>query len=512
MRGSIGEYGRVLADRRFRFYWLSQAAGDAGYAVYAISVIWLGYRLSGSALVVGALLGVEFAVYAGSFIAGAVVDRIRHLRRVLLVGYPLQAAGAIALGVLLTEGRLTVPILLVLVALISFVWDFTWTANNTIPPQIVPEDQLLRANSLVSAVSGGNQIAGYAVGGVLLLLVGPATRQFLYGALNGLAALLAIPVVVDHLPSEEVGLLERLASGFRFLGSGKAAPLRALAVFGALQGAVSLAPPLLITVLSAHDYSAPAATYGVLFTCYAVGGVGGSLLLGGVNPRAHLASVLLGATALEGGSSSPRSPPSRTSSRARSPGPCVGVCDIALWTVLLAYVQARAPPSMLARTITNSYLFRGTTRAGGVVILGVLGALLGADLAGPRRRGRLPRHRRPRRAPAGAAPPRLLSGRRPTGGSRRAGPPPPGPKWRLSAMYSSKEIWRRARTAPACLRLEIWYCSISSGTVATPTGRAPPRSERRRAAATASPGDGRGGGRGGRGPGRVPGRPLGSGW
>jgi hypothetical protein len=373
---SIGGYRRVLADRRFRYYWLSQAAGDAGYAVYAISVVWLGYRLSGSALVVGALLGVEFAVYAGSFLAGAVVDRIRHLRRVLLVGYPLQAAGAITLGVLLTEGRLTVPILLVLVALISFVWDFTWTANNTIPPQIVPEEQLLRANSLVSAVSGGNQIAGYAVGGVLLLLVGPATGQFLYGALNLLAALLAIPVVVDHLPSEEAGLIDRLASGFRFLGSGEAAPLRALALFGAMQGAVSLAPPLLITLLSAHAYSAPAATYGLLFTSYAVGGVAGSLILGGVNPRGHLAAVLVGATALEGllilaaVAAVPHLLPSALAWAG------VGVCDIALWTVLLAYVQARAPPAMLARTITNSYLFRGTARAGGVVVLGVLGALL----------------------------------------------------------------------------------------------------------------------------------------
>ena len=366
-------YGGLLSNRRFRYYWLSQAAGDAGYAVYAISIVWLGYRISGSALVVGVLLGVEFAVYAVSFLAGAVIDRVQNLRHVLLLGYPLQAAGAFALGVLLLEGRLTVPTLLLLVVFISFVWDFTWTANNTIPPYLVRDEELLKANSLVSAVSGGNQIAGYAVGGVLLLLVGPSTGMLLYGALNLLAALLALPVSVPRTPGAEERLSSRLLAGWRFLTTKEAAPLRALTLFAALQGTVSLAPPLLITLLSAERYAAPATTYGLLFTAYAVGGVAGSLLLGSANPRRHLAAVILGATALEGALivGAVLAVPNLLPSALAWFG--VGWCDIALWTVLLAYVQARAPRPMLGRTITNSYLFRGTARAAGVLLLGLLG-------------------------------------------------------------------------------------------------------------------------------------------
>ncbi|HEV2317826.1 MAG TPA: MFS transporter [Thermoplasmata archaeon] len=371
-----GGYLQLLRDRRFRYYWLSQAAGDAGYAVYAISVVWLGYRISGSALVVGVLLGVEFSVYALSFLAGAVIDRVRDLRSVLVVGYPVQAAGAFTLGLLLATGRLDVPILLVLVALISLMWDFTWTANNAIPPHLVEGDELLRANGLIGAASGGSQIGGYAAGGTLLLIVGPATGQFLYGALNLVALVLVLPLAVPQVGAAAGDFVERLRGGWRYLASAAGGPLRQLTVYSSVQGIVSLAPPLLITLLSARYYTDPAATYSLLFASFAVGGVAGSLVLGAWNPRRRLATVLLGGTALEGllilGAvlSVPLIVPSALAWFA------VGMGDIALWTVLLAYVQASTPKQLLGRTITNAYFFRGVTRAGGVVALGVLGTLV----------------------------------------------------------------------------------------------------------------------------------------
>jgi hypothetical protein len=371
-----GAFGSLLRNRRFRYYWLSQAAGDAGYAVYAISIVWLGYRLSGSALVVGVLLGVEFAVYAVSFLAGVIIDRVRDLRNVLLVGYPLQAAGAFALGTLLLLGVLTVPVLLVLVTLISLVWDFTWTANNAIPPTLVDHSELLRANSLVSAVTGGNQIAGYAIGGTLLLFVGPATGQFLYGALNLLAALLAVGIAVPTRARSFGGFVEGLREGFLYLFRKELVPIRHLAFFGCLTGVLSLAPPLLITLLSGSRYPLPAETYGLLFTAYAAGGVGGSLLLGQWNPRGRLALVLFGATVMEGVLVlvAVLAVPGLVPSSLTWLG--VGMTDVTFWTVLLAYLQARVPRPLLARTITNAYLFRGSGRAAGVVLLGALGTLL----------------------------------------------------------------------------------------------------------------------------------------
>ncbi len=372
-----GSYAALLRNRPFRAYWFSQAAGDAGYAVYAISVVWLSYRVSGSALIVGIVLGVEFGVYALSFVAGAFVDRVRNLRSVLLVGYPLQAAGAFALAATLAEGILTVPLLLALVTLISFVWDFTWTANNAIPPHLVPASQLLRANSLVSAVSGGNTIAGYAVGGALLLFVGPAVGQVLYGFLNLAAALLALGVVLpSRAPSAPSSIGRQLREGWRFLAAPERRTIRQLTAYGALEGTVSLAPPLLITLLSAQLYPDPAGTYGILFTSFAVGGVVGSLLLGRLNPRGRLAWVLFGAPAAEGvlllGAvlAAPAVPASAVAWFG------IGIVDVALFTVLLAYLQATAPRALLARTITNSYFFRGTARAAGVVVLGALGAVL----------------------------------------------------------------------------------------------------------------------------------------
>jgi MFS family permease len=382
MAAAPSGFGGLLRDRSFRAFFVTQATGDAGYAVYAISIVWLGYRVSGSALVVGVLLGVEFGVYALSFVAGAVIDRVRDLRTVLLIGYPLQALGAFALAGLLFAGLLSVPLLLVLVALLSFVWDFTWTASNALPPSLVPSSELLRANSLVSAVSGGNQIAGYAVGGSLLLLLGPADGQLLYGILEAVAGAVALFIPAVPRPPSPRGLLEGLRDGFRYLATPGAASLRELAAYGALQGAVSLAPPLLITLLSARSYAAPAATYGILFTSYAVGGVVGSLALGQWNPRRRLAAVVLGASAMEGAlvlaavAAVPALPPSIAAWFG------VGMVDGVLWQVLLSYVQSRAPRELLGRTITDVYVFRGTARAAGAVALGALGVILAPGALG----------------------------------------------------------------------------------------------------------------------------------
>ena len=160
----MASYRALLSDRRFLYYFASQISGDSGYAVYAISVIWLALEISGSLFIAGLVLAVEFAIYSLSFAIGPFVDRVRNLRSVLLIGYPLQAALALTLAGLEYAHELTVPGLLVLVVVISFVWDFTWTATNAIPPKIVGPDALFRANGLTSAVSGGNQIAGYAAG------------------------------------------------------------------------------------------------------------------------------------------------------------------------------------------------------------------------------------------------------------------------------------------------------------------------------------------------------------
>jgi hypothetical protein len=370
-------YASLLRRPRFRFFFFSQTTGDAGYAVYSISVLWLAFRLTGSVFVAGLVLFVEFGIYSLSFVAGPFVDRVRDLRSVLLIGYPLQAIGAAVIGFALAAGVLSVGLLLGLVVGISFLWTFTWTATNAMVPHLVGEGELLRANALVSAIGGSNQIAGFAAGGALILVVGPAGGAFLYAGLNALAAILSIPVSVPQArPERPASVGAEFADGWRFLANRENRAVLDLSLWGMLQGFLSTAPLLLITLLAGTVFADPSLSYASLFTAFAVGGIVGSLALGHFNPRRWLTVVLAGTTALEGALVlvAVRAAPQLLASVGL--WFAVGLVDLAFYTAFIAYIQASTPRAMMGRTLTNTYVFRGSARAVGAVLVGALAGVL----------------------------------------------------------------------------------------------------------------------------------------
>ncbi|MCI4370874.1 MAG: MFS transporter, partial [Thermoplasmata archaeon] len=352
----------MFRNRRFRWYFASQATGDAGYAVYAIAIPWLALRISGSLAVAGVVLGVEFGVYALSFLAGPVVDRVADLRTILLVGYPLQGALALLLGYLAATGALTVPVLLVLVVALSWLWDFTWTASVSIPPKILGPDELFPANALLSAVSGGNQVAGYAVGAALILLLSPSSGLVLYGVLNFAAAAFAIPVLVPQVRAARAWFRE-LVDGLRSFVDGAGRPLVALASFSAAEGFFSAGPALLILAVANARPAGGATTYGILFTAFAIGTVVGSVVLGAVNPRAKLGTLLFGASAAEGVLVLAAVVAAPLGALSAPLWFAVGAVDVVFYQAILVYLQATTASTLVGRTLSNNYLFRGTGRA-----------------------------------------------------------------------------------------------------------------------------------------------------
>jgi len=370
-------YRRLFRRRSFRGFFLAFGLGEAGYAIYAIGVLWLAVTVSHSAVFTGLVLAIEFGIYALSFLAGPIVDRAIDLRTILLVGYPIQAALALLLGFVALEGWLTVPILFALIVALSVVWDFTWTALNAVLPRIVPSDELFLANGLTGAVSGGNQIAGFAAGAALLLLVGsPALGMLLYGALNLAAAGASIAARAPRAPTAPTRLSDEFRDGWRYLVGTRVPPVRSIVAFSTAQGLFSAAGPLLITLLTFRSFADPARSYSVLFTAFALGGVAGSLVLGEVSPRAHAGRVLVGATIAEGllllvaVALAPSVAPSALAWAA------VGFVDVGFYTTVVVFLQSATPTPLVGRTLSNAYLFRGSSRAVGAVLVGALAAVL----------------------------------------------------------------------------------------------------------------------------------------
>ncbi|HTT26541.1 MAG TPA: MFS transporter [Thermoplasmata archaeon] len=373
-------YRALLTDRRFLPFFLAESAGSTGYAVYAVTVPWLADQIGGPRALGLALL-VEFGVYSLSFLAGPFIDRVRNLRGILVLGYLGQAGLAALLGLVAAGGHLTVLSLLALVLPLSAVWDFTWTAQNAAPPRLVPASDLLRANGIIGAVSGGNQVAGYAAGAGLVLFVGPAGGMFLYAGLNLLAAGLSLGVLAPRLPGLLPGLRASFREGWTYFLGGPGRPLLQISAMGAVQSFVSAAPVLLLTVLAAARPDG-VAIYAVTFTAFALGGVAGSLAVGEWAPRRRLGRVFAVAALAEAGLLVAAVLAAPLGLLAAPAWAGVGAVDVTFYTVLLAYYQGSSPPDLIGRTAANAYLFRGTARAlGSLALAGLLVSVAPVPLA-----------------------------------------------------------------------------------------------------------------------------------
>jgi hypothetical protein len=365
-------FRELLHHRKFLLFEASGALASAGYAIYSISVLFLAYGLTGNLVVAGAVLFLEYGVYTATFLVAPLVDRARDKRALLLVCYPLQALAAALLALGLHRGDLTVPELLGLVAALALLWDFVWAVYMVSPKILLTKPQLLVAGGISNAFSVGTQVGGYAGGGALLFLVGPAGGATAYVVLLVAAILpaLFVPLVVADPPRSSFPAAFR--EGWAAFRGRAGRAMRAFAGVELLYGFFSAVPILLVPALAYQRFPNPSAVYGPLVTAYALGGALGGIVLGRVNPRGSVGLVLIGSSIAVGALVLllDAIPASLLLLGAVLGG--IGAGGTVRYTAKYAWVQATYPAAILGRLISNLYLFGGSAGAVAVLTLGLL--------------------------------------------------------------------------------------------------------------------------------------------
>lgn len=155
--------------REFRLYATGRVVSVIGDRIAAIALVFLVIHLSGSfALAVGVfyLCGVLPSL-AGGLMAGVMVDHFNRKRLMIFC----DVARAILLVLVPAVSALTLwtiyPLVIVLFAL-TLLFD---TAATAAIPDVVPEGQMIRANSILQAIQQGADLAN-AVGGALVFALG----------------------------------------------------------------------------------------------------------------------------------------------------------------------------------------------------------------------------------------------------------------------------------------------------------------------------------------------------
>lgn len=148
----------VLRNRAFRSLALGRLVTNAGDSLYSVAAMWLVWELSrspGMTAVAGFLSALPSVL---QLFAGPLVDRW-PLRRLLVATQLLQAAFVLVVPVAAFLGRLTVPVVLVVMPLLALCNQLAYPAQSAAVPRLVRKEQLVSANSvLATAYQGANLV------------------------------------------------------------------------------------------------------------------------------------------------------------------------------------------------------------------------------------------------------------------------------------------------------------------------------------------------------------------
>ncbi|MGH3879778.1 MAG: MFS transporter [Actinophytocola sp.] len=278
-------YRPVLANRVFRRLILGFAVSYLGDGMSFVAVAWLAIELAppetAALWVGGAVAAYTLPGVVGALVFGRVLRRV-SAKRLLLVDNVVRGVflGAVPLAWL--AGLLTPPVYVVLLAASSLLHAWGNAGKYTLLAELLPAEQRLAANTLVSSLNFAATIAGPAIAGVLVTYVGSALVLGLdaltYVFLAVLVARTRLPDRVDHIGHVDPVDQAAARGGFALLRTHpELLGLLGLTwFFNFLYGPVEVALPLHVT----DDLHAPGTLLGLYWTLFGVGAVLGGLAVG----------------------------------------------------------------------------------------------------------------------------------------------------------------------------------------------------------------------------------------
>jgi hypothetical protein len=166
-------YRRLLRNAGYVRVFTAGLGSTAGSAIASICLVWIVWVATGSALDIG-LLGTAglAAAIAFSVFGGTLVDRYDRRRLMILSDVARGAALAVVVGVFLYSG-FNFPVILGAEFVLGAFSVLFNPAEQSVVPTLVPPELVADANGLVRSSRSSVQFVGAAIGGVLIVTLGP---------------------------------------------------------------------------------------------------------------------------------------------------------------------------------------------------------------------------------------------------------------------------------------------------------------------------------------------------
>ena len=270
---------RALRHRNFQLFFSGQLISLVGTWMQSIAQSWLVYRLTGSALLLGAAgFASQIPVFLVAPLGGIVADRVNRQR--VVIGTQISSMIlALVLATLTLTGVIRVWHIFVLGALLGVVNAFDIPARQSFLVDMVGKEDLMNAIALNSSMFNGARIIGPAIAGILVAKIGEGWC-FFANALSYIAVIAGLLMMRVSRPARLAPhgpALAHLIEGYRF--ARHTAPIRALLLLLGLVSLVAMPYSVLMPVFADRILHGGARGLGILMGATGVGALLGALTL-----------------------------------------------------------------------------------------------------------------------------------------------------------------------------------------------------------------------------------------
>jgi MFS family permease len=270
---------RALNHRNFQLFFAGQLLSMIGTWMQSVAQSWLVYRLTGSAVLLGAVgFASQFPVFLFAPFGGALADRYnRH--RIIVSTQTVAMTLAWILTVLTLTGAVEIWHIFLLASLLGLVNAFDIPARQSFVIEMVGREDLVNAIALNSSIVNGARMVGPAVAGILVSAFGEG-HCFLINALSYLAvlaALLTMRVPRRAAVRDPRSTIANILEGFTFVG--RTPPIRALIVLLALVSLMGMPYAVLMPIFADQILGGGPRGLGLLMGATGIGALAGALSL-----------------------------------------------------------------------------------------------------------------------------------------------------------------------------------------------------------------------------------------
>jgi MFS transporter, DHA3 family, macrolide efflux protein len=277
-------YLALLHHRYFRLLWLGQTTSQFGNIFYEIALIWLALQITHQNYPsIGLVIFARFLPYLlFGLLGGAYSDRWNR-RYTMIVCEGLSGIVVVLLPILDILGKLALWHLAAVAFLLSLLRVFFMPSLQASLPDVVPEEQLAKANGLMHSSFQLVEVVGPLVAGSLFVII-PPRNLFLFDSLTFFVSVITLlfvrlPLTTSRPQTTQTNIIRDVFEIFQML---REVPIVLLSIllFGvevlANAGLLRLGlPAYTIQILRGGTQ-----TYGLLVSGMALGTIIGALFAG----------------------------------------------------------------------------------------------------------------------------------------------------------------------------------------------------------------------------------------